>query len=122
MTGDHKLGEPTEPQQTSTALEASIGSKTGASFRLKGAMLADSSKVGTRRTGTVPAGWTRIAVLAGGKAGTGARYWELVPADEPSLVPVAFEGFYVRGAFKVAARTNNERQARERFADFKGEP
>lgn len=107
---------------TSTALEAAIGSKPGVSFRLKGATLTNSAKVGARRTGTIAAGWTRLAVLAAGKAGQGATYWELEPAAGHAAVGWHGEGFYVHGAFRVAKQTRDEKEARDSFDAFKATP
>lgn len=96
------------------ALEARIGSHPGASFRIKGAQVA-GKKTGTWREGTIPAGWTRIAVLAA-KGAKGARGWVLEPGDESNAID--FEGFYLRGLFRVVETINNERAARERFQTF----
>ena len=102
------------PPPVSAALEARVGSHPGASFRIKGAQVA-GQKISTWREGTIPAGWTQIAILAA-KGSKGARCWVLEPADSANAVD--FEGFYVHGPFKVTETINNERAARERFERF----
>lgn len=102
---------------TSEALEARVGSATGCSFRIKGAKVV-GGKVGSARAGRIDAGWERIAVLAS-KTGSGARYWELEPAVPGTRSKLVFEGFFLRGAFRVAAKNNNEQRSRELFAAFK---
>ena len=102
------------PPPVSAALEARVGSHPGASFRITGAQVA-GQKISTWREGTIPAGWTQIAILAA-KGSKGARCWVLEPADSANAVD--FEGFYVHGPFKVTETINNERAARERFERF----
>jgi hypothetical protein len=106
---------PVEPADRSTI--ARIGSKDGASFRIKGAQIV-GAKEGALRQGLVALGWTRILVLAS-KPGGGARFWAVEPdPDRPLAQPemIRFDGFYLIGPFRIVDKDNNEHRAREKFA------
>ena len=87
-----------------TALEVRAGSRPGASFRIKGALI-EGTKDGSVRTGTVR-GWTGLAVLSSVKE-KGARYWELAPDASAEPAELAFHEFYVRGRFRIVDKSNN---------------
>jgi excisionase family DNA binding protein len=104
---------PAEVGAQVAGLQAHVGSKTGASFRIHGADVA-APKVGDAREGPIADGWTRIAVLAS-KANK-ARCFLLEPA-EGAAESLDFEGFYIRGPFRIVERINNTNRAHERFGE-----
>jgi hypothetical protein len=108
---------PTGTPLAGAPVEARVGSKAGAAFRIKGAQV-EGTKEAAIWTGTVPAGWTRIAVLAS-VTGKGARFWSIEPEPD-ARGAIEFEGFYLRGPFRIAELANNERRAREKFGAFRG--
>jgi excisionase family DNA binding protein len=97
-------------------LEARIGSGPDASFRVKhsGEELELSEKRGAERTGTIPGGWRRMAIL--GISKDLSRYWEIEPAEGESMLD--FEGFYVRGRFRVVETVSSLPKARAAFKAF----
>lgn len=106
---------PRAPRGPKPALRARVGSRTGVSFRIKGADV-EAEKIGGAREGIIQHGWAQIAVLAA-ERGAGARYW-LIEPDETVQNAIECAGFYVRGAFRVVEQIRNEEEARDRFADF----
>ncbi|WP_437596500.1 helix-turn-helix domain-containing protein [Sorangium sp. So ce590] len=96
-------------------LDARIGSGPDASFRVKHSRddFELTEKRGPEWTGRIPAGWRRIAVL--GTSKDRSRYWEIEPAEGESVLH--FEGFYVRGGFRIVETVSSTQRA---VAAFKG--
>jgi excisionase family DNA binding protein len=97
-------------------LEARIGAGSDASFRVKHSReeFEIEEKHGAQWTGAIPGGWNRIAVL--GTAKDRARYWEIEPAEGESVLH--FEGFYLRGGFRIVETVSSNARAREAFRSF----
>ena len=96
-------------------LRVRVGSSPGARFSIKqvgGNMLLDSPG---SPDAAVVGSWKRVAVLAGTK--DKVRCWILEPGDVQD--EIAFEGFFVRGRFRIVEKINNEVRARETFKAFK---
>ncbi|WP_437670864.1 helix-turn-helix domain-containing protein [Sorangium sp. So ce131] len=97
-------------------LDARIGSGPDASFRVKHSR--DEFELTERRgpewTGMIPSGWRRIAIL--GTSKELARYWEIEPAEGESVLH--FEGFYVRGGFRVVETVSTTQRAVAAFKAF----
>ncbi|WP_438032153.1 helix-turn-helix domain-containing protein [Sorangium sp. So ce204] len=97
-------------------LDARIGSGPDASFRVKHSRddFELSEKRGPEWTGMIPAGWRRIAVL--GTSKDRSRYWEIEPAEGESVLH--FEGFYLRGGFRIVETVSTSPRAVAAFKDF----
>jgi excisionase family DNA binding protein len=108
--------EPVQRSAPGGSLEARIGSGSDASFRVKHAR--DERDLDERRgaewAGTIPGGWHRIAVL--GTTRDRARYWEIEPAEGESVLH--FEGFYLRGGFRIVETVSSTPKARAAFNAF----
>jgi excisionase family DNA binding protein len=98
------------------ALDARIGSGPDASFRVKHSRddFELTEKRGPEWTGMVPAGWRRIAVL--GTSKDRSRYWEIEPAEGESVLH--FEGFYLRGGFRIVETVSTSPRAVAAFKAF----
>lgn len=97
-------------------LEGRIGSGPDASFKVKHSRVEFEivEKRGAEWTGTIPSGWRRIAVL--GTAKNRSRYWEIEPAEGETVLD--FEGFYLRGSFRVVETIAVTAKARAAFRTF----
>jgi hypothetical protein len=97
-------------------LEARIGAGPDASFRVKHSReeFELEAKHGAQWTGTIPGGWHRIGVL--GTAKDRARFWEIEPAEGESVLH--FEGFYLRGGFRIVETVSATPRAREAYRAF----
>ncbi|AKT39141.1 helix-turn-helix domain-containing protein [Chondromyces crocatus] len=98
-------------------LEARIGSAPDASFRVKHTReeFEVEEKHGAEWVGTIPGGWHRIGVL--GTSKERARFWEIEPAEGESVLH--FEGFYLRGGFRILETVSVSARAREAFRHFR---
>lgn len=98
-------------------LEARIGSAPDASFRVKHSReeFELEEKHGAEWVGTIPGGWHRIGVL--GTTRDRARFWEIEPAEGESVLH--FEGFYLRGGFRIVETVSATPRAREAFRQFR---
>jgi excisionase family DNA binding protein len=112
------------PKAGGNPLFVQCGSMPGVTFQVKQALWGKNNLkivrdgLGARTRFDTPAGWKRIAVLTGKKDENSYRYFLLEPADK--FQELAFEGFFVRGQFKVAERVNNSREAQDAFKRFQG--
>lgn len=97
-------------------LEARIGQGPDASFRVKHTReeFEVEEKHGAEWVGTIPGGWHRIGVL--GTTRDRARFWEIEPAEGESVLH--FEGFYLRGGFRIVETVSISARAREAFRQF----
>jgi excisionase family DNA binding protein len=97
-------------------LEARIGSGPDASFKVKHTREEFElvEKRGAEWTGIIPGGWRRIALL--GTTKDRSRYWEIEPAEGESVLH--FEGFYVRGGFRVVETISATPKAVAAFKAF----
>lgn len=97
-------------------LEARIGSAPDASFRVKHTReeFELEEKHGAEWVGTIPGGWHRIGVL--GTSKDRSRFWEIEPADGESVLH--FEGFYLRGGFRIVETVSSTPKARAAFRGF----
>ena len=59
--------------------------------------------------------WRRAAVFAAGGRGK-ARFFELEPSTQQESVE--FQGFYVRGKFRITRKLNNAKEARKAWESF----
>lgn len=106
--------KPVTHAPISHGLEVRCGSNDSARFNVKTQRpLASTRRVKGIVTGTAGS-WKRVGVLAA--KDDGARFFVLEPADEQNQLE--FEGFYVRGWFRVMCTENNARKARESFTAF----
>lgn len=99
------------------ALDARIGSGPDASFKVKHSRddFELVEKRGPEWTGTIPAGWRRIGIL--GTSKDRSAYWEIEPADGESVLH--FEGFYLRGGFRIVDTVSVSSRAVAAFRAFK---
>jgi len=67
--------------------------------------------------GTLPAGWRSLGLRYG--KGEDLRFFELVPSDTER--EIAWQGFHVRGTFKIARRVRNPNRAADEWKAFKAE-
>ncbi|KYF92760.1 hypothetical protein BE20_10915 [Sorangium cellulosum] len=97
-------------------LDARIGSGPDASFRVKHSRddFELTEKRGPEWTGMIPSGWRRIAVL--GTSRDLSRYWEIEPAEGESVLH--FEGFYLRGGFRIVETVSSTQRAVAAFKAF----
>jgi len=97
-------------------LEARFGQGPDASFRVKHSReeFEFEEKHGAEWVGTIPGGWHRIGIL--GTTRDRARFWEIEPAEGESVLH--FEGFYVRGGFRVVETVSQSPRAREAYRQF----
>ncbi len=103
------------PQGPAPALEVRIGSVQVRAFESSVVVensprFTEGARHGSALSGTI-SNWESIAAIAGTKES--ARFWRLEPGD--TVDEVAFEGFFVRGRFRIVEQINNERQARQAF-------
>jgi len=109
-------------------LELVYGSIDGGSFSFKSdGDLVETGADGAKKTGRVER-WTSAAILSSRKVprdvdGPGveatldkARFWQLEPSAEVNEIQAG--PFAVAGRFRVVDKTNNPRDARERFKSF----
>lgn len=75
-----------------------------------------TSQSPTIHDGTVER-WRRAAVFAAGGRGK-ARFFELEPGAQAEKVE--FQGFYVRGKFRITRKVNNPKEARKAWDSFGG--
>lgn len=108
--------EPEQKSPPGSLLEARIGSAPDASFRVKhtGEEFESEKKYGAEWIGTIPAGWSRLGIL--GTSKERSRFWEIEPAEGESLLH--FEGFYLRGGFRIVETVSSTPKARAAFRDF----
>jgi hypothetical protein len=106
------------PQGPAPPLHVRMGSEPGVSFRIKrqGGDLVPGARQGAALEATIT-NWERIAVIAGTKER--ARFFLLEPGETAEAIE--FDGFFVRGRFRVVEKINHERKARDAFAAFKAE-
>ncbi|MGK4003136.1 helix-turn-helix domain-containing protein [Sorangium sp. So ce1036] len=97
-------------------LDARIGSGPDASFRVKHSRdeFELTERHGAEWTGTIPPGWRRIAIL--GTTKERSRYWEIEPAEGESVLH--FEGFYLRGGFRIVETVSTSQRAEAAFKAF----
>ncbi|MCC6554038.1 MAG: helix-turn-helix domain-containing protein [Polyangiaceae bacterium] len=112
-------GPPRRPRaqaEPGGVLQARIGSGPDASFRVKHSSeeLAVEEQGASEWISTIPAGWHRIAVLGTGKEI--CRYWEIEPSEGESVLQ--FEGFYLRGGFRIIEAISSSPKARSAFRLF----
>lgn len=114
--GDAPEGEPAvSPDEAPHALLVRVGHSKDASFRVKypGALAGARRVEGNWIEGAVPA-WSRVAVLSG--TGEEVRMFVLVPAEEAR--ELAWDGGFVKGAFRVEETINHPKHARDAFRAF----
>ena len=91
----------------SSPLDICMGSKDGASFSVR---TATSIEITNRQdnvlVGRLPS-WSRVLVRTMGVGGS-SRVWVLEPGPDES--EIAFGAFHLRGRFKIADKSNNERR------------
>ena len=124
MTDDAR--EPEEgpdAQGSEPALRLRMGSKPGASLRVKALGLEVVRKEGGIIDAVVPS-FREVAVATSGKAGSMMgkktnRCVVLVPADEDASIE--WHEFFVRGRFSIADKVWNSRLASEFFRGFQPE-
>lgn len=113
------------PHGPPPALQVVVGSKPGSSFAVKvqGGEFKREEASGSAGTperqavhGTIT-NWTRVAII--GRTKTGARCWIVEPGELAEEIP--FQGFHVKGRFRVVEQINNEQRARDTFRTFKGD-
>lgn len=99
------------------ALDVVAGNDDGRSLRIKvlGGELQVGAREGHRVSGTIRA-FKVVGVISGG-AGR-HRFFLLEPSETSD--ELAFGPFHIRGRFRVAARENNPRAAREAWKKFEG--
>ena len=109
--------DPTSKTSPGGILEARIGSAPDAAFRVKHSReeFELEEKHGAEWVGTIPGGWHRIGVL--GTTRDRARFWEIEPADGESVLH--FEGFYLRGGFRIVETVSSSPRARDSFRQFR---
>lgn len=101
---------PKRPGRPGEQLEVRLGaSPEGAVFKILPRTDGVTREHGNVHVGTIAAGWTRIGVLA--SKSQDARFFVIEPSNERT--ELAFQGFYVRGPFRIAEKENNPRRARE---------
>jgi excisionase family DNA binding protein len=113
--GPRRQGEQ-EKGLSGGPLEVRIGSGPDSSFRVKHGRDAFelTESRGAEWTGTIPGGWRRIALL--GTSGDRAYCWEIEPAEGESVLQ--FEGFHVRGGFRVVEALSVAQRAVAAFKAF----
>lgn len=123
MNADEPVIDPATGQPEPYPLRFMAGSAPGVSFRVRG------PRMGSEEDG-VPKGaivrWKRVAVITGRKAASPAepnsyRFFELELAPDLVEQRIDFEGFHVRGQFRIVRLLNNERAARQAWIDFEAE-
>jgi excisionase family DNA binding protein len=97
-------------------LEARTGQSPEASFRIKHPRddAGGDDRAGGEWVGELGAGWHRIGVL--GSARERSRFWEIEPADGESVLH--FEGFYLRGGFRIVETVGTSAKARAAYRAF----
>lgn len=106
-----------EPQ--ASPLRVRFGSAPGLRFSIKQANreLADMKREGAIIEGAITS-WRRVGIISG-RGGSEMRFWAIEPADEEQ--EITFEGFFVRGRFRIVERVRHSEKAREAWKTFKPE-
>lgn len=103
------------------ALSVRMGNKPGASFRVKAPELEVVSEQklegGGKMIDAVVPKFARVAIVFSGKSSN--RMFVLEPSDEGDAFE--FNGFEVRGKYRVAEKINDPEEASKRFRAFRAE-